>query len=110
MSNQQQPGMALSEAGMAGRMTSPVPSSGPPGDIGSDPLFTLIQAAEILGQDPEAFQLWLFRSRIIYRYTGIGRPLAYVRWVRAGLLVNTPSNVMVTRTGLDHLAMLLDQP
>lgn len=77
---------------------------------GDDHLFTIAAAARCVGSDPGQVLARLIRDRFVYRYTGIGRPLAYVRWVRAGLFVNTATDVRVTRKGMDHLATALKTP
>ena len=59
-------------------------------------MFTITEAARRAGCEPEQLLARLIRDRFIYRYTGVGRPLAYVRWVRGGLFVNTATEVWVT--------------
>lgn len=63
-------------------------------------LFTIEEAAHRLDIEPEQLRTRLLRAGFLYRYTGVGRPLAYVRWVRAGLFVNTTDEVRITERGL----------
>lgn len=78
------------------------------GDDGD--MFTIAEAARRLGSDPGQLLKELLRDRLVYRYTGVGRPLAYVRWVRAGLFANTATEVRVTRKGFEHLATVRKTP
>jgi len=78
-----------------------------PEGSGDDCLFAIADVAKRLGRDPEQLLLGLLHERFLYRYTGVGRPLAYVRWVRAGLFVNTATDVRVTRKGVEHIMTTL---
>lgn len=82
-----------------------VPEAGDHADM-----FTIAEAANRLGCKPGQLPARLLRDRLIYRYTGVGRPLAYIQWVRAGLFVNTANGIRLTRKGLDHLARALKNP
>ena len=66
---------------------------------------TLLRAACLLGAPPDDLLLFLFRAGYLYRYTGVGQPRAYVRWVREGLFVNRPYEVLMTQAGLDRIRM-----
>jgi hypothetical protein len=68
--------------------------------------FTIAEAARLLDADKVQLLALLLQERLIYRYTGIGRPLAYVRWVRAGLFVNTAAGLRITRSGLERVSDL----
>jgi hypothetical protein len=70
----------------------------------------MAEAARRLGIEPAELLARLIRDGFVYRCTGIGRPLAYVRWVRAGLFVNTATEVRITGKGFDHLARALKTP
>jgi phage antirepressor YoqD-like protein len=50
--------------------------------------------------DREALFEWLRQQRYAYRYTGIGKKLAYVRWVRSGFFENEPMEMMITVRGM----------
>ncbi len=63
------------------------------------------RAACLLGTPPDDLLLFLFRAGYLYRYTGVGQPRAYVRWVREGLFVNRPYEVLMTQAGLDRIRM-----
>ena len=77
---------------------------------GDEHLFTVAEAACHLGCDPGLLLARLIRERFVYRYTGVGRPLAYVRWVRAGLFVNTATEVRITQGGLELVAGAQKRP
>lgn len=63
------------------------------------------RAACLLGVPTHALLLFLFEAGYLYRYTGVGQPLAYVRWVRDGLFVNRPYEVLMTHAGLDRIRL-----
>jgi hypothetical protein len=63
------------------------------------------RAACLLGTSPDDLLLFLFRAGYLYRYTGVGQPRAYVRWVRDGLFVNRPYEVLMTQAGLDRIRL-----
>ena len=44
-----------------------------------DEVFTIGEAVRRAGREPQQLLARLIRDRFIYRYTGVGRPLAYVR-------------------------------
>lgn len=73
-------------------------------------MFTIAEAANRLGSDPAELLVRLIRDGFLYRYTGIGRPLAYVRCVRAGQFVKTTTEVRITQRGLDHVARTMTMP
>jgi hypothetical protein len=77
---------------------------------GDEHLFTIAEAACHLGCDPGLLLARLIRERFVYRYTGVGRPLAYVRWVRAGLFVNPATEFRITQGGLELVAGALKRP
>ena len=66
------------------------------------------RAACLLGTPPDDLLLFLFRARYLYRYTGVGQPRAYVRWVREGLFVNRQYEVLLTQAGLDRIRKTRD--
>jgi hypothetical protein len=66
------------------------------------------RAAYLLGTPPDDLLLFLFRSGYLYRYTGVGQPRAYVRWVREGLFANRPCEVLMTQAGLDRIRRARD--
>ena len=69
--------------------------------IGTHPRrWSLDEAAKVLDMDRDALFEWLRQRRYAYRYTGVGRKLAYVRWVRSGLFENGPVELMITARGM----------
>lgn len=75
---------------------------------GSGAEMSLPRAACLLGTPPDDLLLYLFWAGYLYRYTGVGQPRAYVRWVREGLFVNRPYEVLMTQTGLDRIRRARD--
>jgi phage antirepressor YoqD-like protein len=73
-------------------------------------LFTIDEAAHRLDIEPGQLLTRLLRAGFLYRYTGIGRPLAYVRWVRAGLFVNKTEQVCITKRGLAFVTPVCKVP
>lgn len=72
---------------------------------GLNAVMNLTRAACLLGAPPDDLFLFLFQAGYLYRYTGVGQPRAYVRWVREGLFVNEPYEVLMTQAGLDRIRM-----
>lgn len=72
---------------------------------GLNAVMNIPRAACLLGAPPDDLLLFLFRAGYLYRYTGVGQPRAYVRWVREGLFVNRPYEVLMTQAGLDRIRM-----
>ena len=70
---------------------------------GLNAVMNIPRAACSLGTPPDALLLFLFRAGYLYRFTGVGQPRAYVRWVREGLFVNRPCEVLMTQAGLDRI-------
>ncbi len=64
---------------------------------------SLCRAARCLRVSPEDLLSCLIGAGYLYRYTGVGRPRAYVRWERGGLFVNSPTDVLITRRGLERI-------
>jgi hypothetical protein len=62
--------------------------------------WSLDDAAKALGMDRDALFEWLRQQRYAYRYTGVGKKLAYVRWVRFGFFENEPMGMMITVRGM----------
>lgn len=65
--------------------------------------WSLDQAASALETDRDRLFEWLERRRYAYRYTGVGRKLAYVHWIRCGLFENGPHEMIVTERGMNLL-------
>lgn len=74
-----------------------------PEAVGDGSTLSLAEVARLLGVSPSELLRVLIRDRFLYRYTGIGRPIAYVRWVRVGLFVNTEYEVRITLRGMDRV-------
>ena len=68
---------------------------------GPDAGLSLSLAAGSLGVSPAEVLSFLIRAGYLYRYTGVGRPRACVRWERRGLFVNSHTEVLITRLGLE---------
>jgi hypothetical protein len=66
-------------------------------------------ATQSLGIAPDDFLSCLFKARYLYRYTGVGQPRAYVRWERAGMFVNRPTEVLITQMGLERIREVFDR-
>ena len=73
-------------------------------------LWSLDETARKLAIDSDALFIWLYRHRYAYRYTGVGRKLAYVRWVRCGLFENGPNEMLITEQGLRLLRREIRRP
>mgnify|MGYP001245947830 FL=1 len=73
-------------------------------------LWSLDEAAKSLAIDSDALFDWLYQRRYAYRYTGVGKKLAYVWWVRRGLFENGPNEMLITGQGLRLLRCEIRRP
>ena len=71
--------------------------------------WSLDDAATVLEMDRDSLFEWLRQRGYAYRYTGVGKKLAYVRWIRAGGFESGPVEVMITARGMHLLRNVIQR-